>query len=288
MRILFAIAALLLIPSAAPAFKPAPIQRGDEVSAEPCSCCCRTQCLKPWSIADRWDDASALNHADWVGNGHWDHERFDDLNGNRLYDPGEPFRDEDGNGRYDFEFYHPFLTGYVGWKDNGRPIFLKPGSPGDVAIAGHYNALDFPSAGKQLESGNRYEWDIVNCNPVIQGPGDEFRLHPGLLAGPTRTAVLALVARDPDAHWDVAADTVATSDPRSPRIVFIALHDPRIEPKPGRYTVVVTKIAAFFIEGIDVDGNVIGRFMRVQSPDGGHACPPNYPGEAAFLTNCVK
>ena len=283
MRLL--VAALLLLASPAFASKPAPIRQGNDVPAGVCPCC-ETVCLKPWSVADRWDDTSVPSHLDWVNNGRHDHEPFADTNGNRVHDPGEPYTDQNGNQQYDEEFYHPFLTGYVAWKDSGRPVVLKPGSPSDAVAAGHFNALDFTGTGKQDESGNRYVTDIAECSHIHHRPGDQINLHPGFLAGPTRTGMLELIARDPEAYWDPATERV--SNEQSPRIGIIALHDPRIEPGPGRHTIVVAKLAAFFLEGIDAHGNVIGRFIRVQSPDFG-LCPMDEPREAAFLlTDCPR
>jgi hypothetical protein len=56
--------------------------------------------------------------------------------------------------------------------------------------------------------------------------------------------------------------------------VFIPLHDPRISIAiPGKHEITISKIAAFFIESQKSNGEVTGRFVRVQSPDG-EICPP--------------
>ncbi|MDM7914432.1 MAG: pilus assembly protein TadG-related protein, partial [Candidatus Eisenbacteria bacterium] len=55
---------------------------------------CGTDCVKPWAMPDRWDD----------------------VNGNGMYDPGEP--------------YDPVITGYMPPMDVGARILLKVGSRG--------------------------------------------------------------------------------------------------------------------------------------------------------------
>jgi hypothetical protein len=63
---------------------------------------------------------------------------------------------------------------------------------------------------------------------------------------------------------------------KSPRIVYIPLHDPRIPLAPGKMDIKVVKIIAMFLEGVDGASSVTGRFMKVQAP--GHIGPPGGPG----------
>ena len=52
------------------------------------------------------------------------------------------------------------------------------------------------------------------------------------------------------------------------------MHDPRIAISvSGKHEITISKIAAFFIESQKANGDVTGRFVRVQSPDG-EICPP--------------
>jgi hypothetical protein len=250
--------------------------------------CCRLSCLKPWALPDRWDDTTVIpGHEEWAGNGMYDAEPYDDVNANGFYDAGEPYKAQNSDGRRNEEFYHPLLTGYTAVKDAGKQVVLKPGSPSGAVLAGHYNALDLSDAERLDATGNRYEWDIENCNPIAYGLGNIVGFHPGDLSGPTRRGVERLIARDPEAYFDSTSQTVVSQDPPSVRITFLPIVDPRTI-APGRGSrVVISKIGAVFIESINKDGDVIGRFIRVPAP-GGQLCPGDYPAEAAFVTTCAN
>jgi hypothetical protein len=76
-----------------------------------------------------------------------------------------------------------------------------------------------------------------------------------------------LIAKDPNASWDDATQSVVDSDfAVSPRIVLIPIHDPRIPVKSGRNVVQVTKVAAFFMEKMVGASEVKGRFLKVRAP----------------------
>jgi len=98
-----------------------------------CSEVCSATCVKPWSLPDRWDDSGRPGWPAWTSNGRWDCEAFTDLDGDRLWDPGEPFqdgRDTQGatgpqDGAYTAELYDPSLTGYTAGADAGRLMTLK-------------------------------------------------------------------------------------------------------------------------------------------------------------------
>jgi hypothetical protein len=79
------------------------------VAAAQCGATCGVQCIKPWSIPDRWDDSTPIaghNGAvkspggNWQNNGKYDMEPFTDLNDNLAWDVGEPFTDTDGDGTW--------------------------------------------------------------------------------------------------------------------------------------------------------------------------------------------
>jgi len=264
--------------------RPATPQSAADINMCPC---CHAVCAKPWVVPDRWDDTTrVVGHEDWANNGNWDSEPYDDLNANALYDAGEPFKDQNGNGVYDAEWYHPLNTGYVAWKDAGAEIVLKPGSQSGTFAAGHYNAIDMADDGRVDDTGNRYEWDIAHCNPTLFGGGDVVHFHPGDLSGPTRRGVDSLIARDPNAHWDPVTQEVISDFRISPRSVIIGMADPRRGFSTGRGYGVISKITAFFIESIDDEGNVIGRFIRVATIDG-IDCPRGYPPDAAFISTCA-
>src|SRR5262249_16307058 len=211
--------------------------------------CCRMSCLKPWVLADRWDDVTVIpGHDNWANNGLYDADAFDDVNGNDLYDAGEPYNDQNHDGVRNEEFYHPLRTGYTVAKDGGKLTVLKPGSGSPTAVAGHYNVVDLSDAERLDATGNRYGWDIQDCYPVALGFGDILGFHPGDLSGPTRRGVERLIARDPGAYWDSTSRTVVSDDPASPRVAFLPFADPRVIGQGRGGRILISKIGAMFIE----------------------------------------
>ena len=101
-----------------------------------CVALCAVSCIKPISIPDRWDDTTPIagyqggivngkRLPNWRLNGLWDSETItNDVNSNRLYDPGDSFEDQNGNGVYDAELYDPLTTGYDPGGDLGLEITL--------------------------------------------------------------------------------------------------------------------------------------------------------------------
>lgn len=232
-------------------------------------------CYKPWSIPDRWDDLTLVpGYQDWQGNGYYDMEDFQDSNDNDRYDIGEPFTDGNNNGSWDSEFYDPLLTGYLASKDVGLELTLKAAKPNEAPAPGQYWAVDLPDEnGDRVSGADWYRWNIANCNPNPILPGDLLWTENGNMQGPTLQGVRDLIAQDPDAQWDSDCDCVDSElGDDSPRIAFIPLHDPRIRIAPGKRTLLIRKLAAFFIERIEPPSGVVGRFMRVQTS--GAPVPP--------------
>jgi len=288
------------------------------VSAVACARCgalCAVSCLKPWSIPDRWDDITPFPGYEtgrdaWVNNEQWDHEEFIDQNGNGIWEPGEPVdpgSDENGNGQYDEEYYHPVTTGYQpdptsppnsqngNEGDIGLELLLKAGNPSgsDPPAPGQFYPVDYPplNKGRPVTGGDQYRENIANCNTangVGIEPGDSLQLEPGGMIGPTAQGMRDLIALDPDAEWDESCGCVVNSEHGvSPRIALIPLHDPRVPIDSGRQVVVVTKVVAFFIERMQ-GNDVRGRFLKVQGP--GTPCPGGRggPGNFAFQLSLTE
>src|SRR5262245_37366104 len=248
---------------------------------------CTVQCLKPWSIPDRWDDETLIPGTQgWANNGSYDREKFNDLNNNGFHDPNEPWQDgvSDYNankgakgaldGVYNQEFYSPLITGYMAWKDLGLELTLKAGSPSGASSSSQYYPIDLPIPGSGSTGAARYRWNIANCNPTFMGPGDIVSTENGTMAGPTAQGMRDLINQDPGAYWDGSCTCVKSQyGDASPRIVFIPLHDPRNPLEPGKQVINISKIAAFYIESVRSNGDVTGRFVRVQSPNA-EICPP--------------
>lgn len=214
-------------------------------------------CLMPWIVPDAWDDID-LN------------DRFDA--GVDKYDPGVTSYGSDyRDGVPASNGFDPPGTTYVA--DFGRPILLKSGDPKKAPQPGWFYPWDVPQAdGGPAAGGDRYRWNIANCNPTLVTLGEQYMIENGNMIGPTRQGMDELIAKDPGAYWDLAGDSVAMSAAPawegSPRIVYMPLYDPREEIGPGKKPVTITTVTAFFIE--EMRGNeVFGRFLYPSGVPGG-------------------
>ncbi len=272
---------------------------GAEQQRRDCTPVCTSACVKPISIADRWDDVTVLvGHEAWANNGEFDREPYTDLSGNGLFDAGEPFEDGNGNARFDLEFYHSTLTGYTADPvpgnvfapdgDLGRLLRLRP-APGDRSRHDTYAAVAFPAANKGTpQRGARaYRDALAGCQSSLIEHGDWLEVQPGSMAGPSAEAFATMVAGDPEARWDPASGSIVgmRDAGRSSRLVIVGLHDPRVERGTGRGQLQLSKIVGFFIEEPGVDGTLAGRFLKLQTI-GGPPCACSCTLEEAFLRDC--
>jgi hypothetical protein len=220
-------------------------------------------CLAPITIADRWDDVTAVagytggsrKTPDWRNDGVWDHEAFTDQNGNGVYDAGEPFIDANANGRFDAELYGPVLTGYLPAPDPANVI-----SPsGDLGLQ-----LTLAPAAAGDESPGRYVSLQVDCDGNVSGAeratGRDLRTIDLLLRD--------LIASDPGASWDEATNTIVGSafPDGSPRVMLLPLYDPRTPLAGAHGTVQLTKILGAFVEAMVAKGSAAVRVVPVPAP----------------------
>jgi len=250
---------------------------------------CETRCLKPFAIPDRWDDVTPVaGHADWNRNGRYDAEALkNDVNGNGLYDPGDGYDDSNANGQFDAEAYNPLLTGYIPNPypgntlspngDFGLQLVLKEGDPSNIDD-NHYFAIQLPAINRGTPQGgaSAYRSALEGCLGTQNWPGDYLRLETGRMTGPTIAGTLAVIAKDPAARFDPATGEIVGSNApggMGPRIVIVGLTDPRVTGKKGQ--VQISKVVGFFLEEVNDQGTVRGRFLRV-------------PGDAPPCTCCGK
>lgn len=207
---------------------------------------CESQCVKPWAIPDRWGDT----------------------NGNNRFDNGEP--------------YDPIGTGYQAPGDVGQTIVLKVGNPQQAIAPGQFFPVDLPPLNcgcgvNPQTGGDEYRWNIGNCNPYQVGVGDQLQVEPGNMVGPTKQGVQELYDQDPGAYWESSTQSIAGSAfGKSPRIILVPFFDPTTPPISGRNYVSVTKVGAFFIEGVQGNGDVTGRFIKATVD--GPKCTVQNPG----------
>jgi hypothetical protein len=267
-----------------------------------CTELCGVTCVKPIAIPDRWDDVTAIvgyagggKAPNWRGNGVFDQESFTDMNGNGLYDPGEPFDDHNGNGIYDAEAFDPLTTGFVADPtagnavapagDLGVEITLHP-SVQNTPAPGQFLAIDFPPANKgtPIIGSSTYLGNWSSCNASLIEPADRLQLEPGSLSSATNQAMRDLIAQDPNAYWDPTTQSVQGSAfPLSPRVIFVAAYDPRISITSARQTVTVTKLIPVFMEQATGTATVLVRILRVSTS--GSACVG--PSAGAFFEACA-
>ncbi len=209
----------------------------------------------------------------------------------------DAFDDEDGDGIFDagVDSYVPTDHGYgSGWRngvidadgysytnDFGRPMNVKQGGPSDPPQPGWYYPWDIPQVdGSPAVGGDKYRWNIGNCNPTVITLGDEYWIENGNMLGPTNQGVENLIALDNDAYWDSSSNTVENSAygsawESSPRVGIVPVFDPARPFDPGKAPIVFTNFIAMFFEsvvGSGQDQTVNVRIMYAFGvPGGGEA-----------------
>lgn len=242
-----------------------------------------TNCLKPWMFPDRWDDADGDHVYDA-------REPFTDLNGDGQYNPGEPFTDLNKNGVWDAgEFYDRQITGYKVPDNVGEMITLKfdNGSLNNFSPKeGWYQIIRFGPVnrgGPDCPGGDCYRDWIPGCEPYMVMEGDTMELELGAKVGPTDQGLQELLDRDPSAYYDAASGTIKGSAyPVSPRLIKAAVYDPSegiydLGSGSNKY-LTVEKIVVVFLEYKTGTAAVEGRFMRMATQ--GELCPDCDPGFA--------
>ncbi|MBN2355313.1 hypothetical protein JXO59_04330 [candidate division KSB1 bacterium] len=150
----------------------------------------------------------------------------------------------------------------------GELVTIKigdPNDPNDLVGSGFFYPVDYPpiNRGDPISGGSEYESNIYNGTESLVYTNDVLLVEPGNMVGPTSQGVRDLIADDPGAYWN-GQRVVNTEYPGygSPRIVKVPLWDSRFPPEPGRNTLTVIGLAAFFLEGVQ-GRNVFGRFIEI-------------------------
>lgn len=137
----------------------------------------------------------------------------------------------------------------------------EDGSPDD--LHGNFGAITFPT--DPDDGAQAYRDDLEHgCQGQVHIGEDDLVTKPGDMTGPTIQAIDDLIAQDPDA-------TCATVSPSSPRVLYVPVVKPKGEDEEddgddsddmsGRTAVKVVGFAAFFVEKVEPDGAIIGRFL---------------------------
>lgn len=263
--------------------------------AGPCVELCRIPCVKPISMADRWDDVTGIpgymgepgvRSQDWRNNARYDQEEFVDADGDGLYDVGEFVHDTNGNGVFDQEAYDPLTTGYRGEADVGLQLILHPSSSSTAPSPGLFYSVALPPVNKGTPDHTQgaYSGAWAACTSTLIEPGDTLQPTASGMIGPTHQQMHNLIAADPDAYWDGATQQVVNSAHAfSPRIIFVSGHDPRVPLVSGHGNVVVVrKVFAFFAEQVVGTAQLRCRLLRVQAA--GETCGGGSAG--GFIVQC--
>ena len=204
-------------------------------------------CVKPFTIPDRWIEKQT---PPW--NAEDDFFDYTEKNGKIIENP-DIYIPAD----------KPGYTGYNADRDKGMRIRLKSDNSTKVAPS-FYNPWRIGPS----EGADDYRENIVECNTAVIPIGSPMPAEPGNMVGPTKQGVDDLVAKDPNAYWDLGCNCVKGSafGSKSPRIAVIPVYDPvAYELGKQNSTNAALKIAnyiGFFLEGME--GNeVIGRITPV-------------------------
>lgn len=237
------------------------------------------KCLKPFAVPDVWQEGDTLQ----------------DLNKNKVWDPGEPWTFDP-----DEDYYQKFQpdsmytsTGYGSAlrddydHDFGRQIQIKVSDPqSEYALSpGLFYPWRLPpdpnmaecdqgGGGKNDSGGATFRRNICECNSSPIQLGVPYNLEPGDMIGPTHQGIDELMSEDDQAQWDPNAtgpngEVGAVVNSRwggdwmdSPRVIKLALFDISQVDKPGMQSIEFNNFALMFLEGQATPKSpVIGRFL---------------------------
>ncbi|MEJ2541405.1 MAG: pilus assembly protein TadG-related protein [Gemmatimonadota bacterium] len=233
------------------------------------------RCLKPIAVPDMWEDADDDTDGDnvWEEGEDWE------------FDEGDSYERWNGPGTNDLS-----ATGYGSdWRsdlpgDYGREIQIKSADPQnefnfEPGIFFPWRIPDDPNqaecdqggGGGNTPGGAAYRQNLCECNNSPVSLFTPYDLEPGNMIGPTQQGVGELIDEDPDAEWSDALGGPARPDENgelvpigvnSPRVIKVALFDPRQITSSGMQSIEFNNFALMFLEEQGSGQNpVIARFM---------------------------
>jgi hypothetical protein len=144
---------------------------------------------------------------------------------------------------------------------------------GSKVTSSFYNPWDLPGS----TGASDYRANIAGCNSAVAQIGDSMTPEPGNMVGPTKQGTDDLVAKDPNAVWDMSCNCVQHSAfGTSPRVVIIPVYDPVVfaaGPQHGKnINLKIANFIGFFIE--TMNGNEVkGRITPVGGVFAGNLGP---------------
>ena len=205
-------------------------------------------CVKPFTIPDKWNEKQT---PPWTEDDTYD--AFDNK--------GRPLANPD--------IYIPAdQAGYTGYNteaNRGTRLVIRAATGNNITVSFYFSL----SLGKPvITGGDEYRWNIGNCNTTIYHWKDPLTQEPGAMEGPTVQGADDLIAKDPTAYWDTAANDVRGSryNGQSPRVFPIPLYDPIVYDsgkRNGRGADLVTaNWIGFFLENTQGNG-IWGRIIPI-------------------------
>ena len=221
-------------------------------------------CVKPFTIPDKWTESQT---PPWDTNDTYD--AFTNK-GAPLANPDiyVPAYNDDGTP-------NPNYTGYNSERDKGMQLMIRAGTGNNITPSFYFSlALDDDTGGSD------YRWNIANCNTTKYNWGDPLLQEPGNMVGPTTQGINELIAKDPNAYWDVSKNTVVNSafGNHSPRIFPIPLYDPIVYDsgkRNGRNADLKTaNWIGFFADQVN-GNNIFGRIIPIAGTHDKNGPAPN-------------
>lgn len=242
-----------------------------------------TDCMRPWSVADKWIERSAPA-----------------TTFNRYSSTGAVLSPAD---QYIPPSSSSLGSGYRVPDDVGTRTVLKNGNPSsgsDGITSGWFLPVRLPDGAGGYSSGaNDMRAAIRGCVGGSVSIGDRLPLESGAMVGPTNAGLRDLIALDPTATFNTTTKEVDNScdpacAPFSPRIVPLsvfdiddfqyrrAMNDWSGCPVGGK-CVKVVNILGYFVDHQEPSGDIVGYLVRY--PGTFETGPPNVGVGSSFLVS---
>lgn len=198
------------------------------------------QCVKPFTIADKWIENSS---PPWTPSSTFD--RYD----NR------------GNVIPNADVYVPSGSGFSGYSgaDIGTVMMIRAGTGNNIEPSFYYS-WNMPGG----SGGSFYRDNIAHCNTTTIAMNTPMVQEPGNMVGPTTQGIDDLLALDPGAYWN--GSRVVSTLGESPRVFPIPLFDPDVYQngkQTGRGADLISRNwVGFFLESRS-GNNVYGRIVPI-------------------------
>lgn len=139
-------------------------------------------------------------------------------------------------------------------------FMLKIGTPPN---SGNFGSLDIPNPDAKGGGANLYNYNIVNCNSTLIGPGDTINTETGDMKGPTDKGVADFCA----AHGSFEKSTGNCYDTNHNLgiVTKAALWSYGTTKANGNFAVIIRQIVSFVLENLSSDTEITGYFLPINT-----------------------